>query len=486
MGMEINDGKFSIKKGQGLSQAIADEIGLTKEQRKKVDWRSVFDILDKVKGFVKPDDESGIFENGFNKVVHPGDTFEFSTSDWECIVNTVKNSLEAKNINTDNLKEIGDENLLKSSSEKETDKEDQISLSPVRFMSRKIDKKKTYRREFDGNNLIKYYDAKGVMVKEVHVFSTNQTEEIYYNEKGVKTHKNSRNSEGGIMHIEVFDDNGNVVSWQDEKGNVHRKEGVNSEVKFDSVTGKISSFTEYDPKGVKTNVIEFNSSGKVTLHTEYDEKGNKKAELYNNGAYCLFEYDEKGNNTKEVFYNARGELSKYQLNEFDVNGNKIHLSIHAADEELIQSIGWEYDENGNNTKFIEYDENGEVYTYSLYEYDSEGNRLKSSNFKPDGTPRNYHTYEYDKNGNQIKEAEFTPEGNIVSYMAYEYDKNGQTTKETSYDAIGCPKWSTSYEYGYLGNKIKETDYNQDDEITSFKTLEHDDDGNWRWVSHSNS
>lgn len=47
---EINDGKFEIKGGQGLSYAIADEIGLTKDQCKKVDWKSVFQIVNEAKG----------------------------------------------------------------------------------------------------------------------------------------------------------------------------------------------------------------------------------------------------------------------------------------------------------------------------------------------------------------------------------------------------------------------------------------------------
>ncbi len=109
----INDGKFEIKKGQGISQAIAEEIGLTKEQCKKVDWKSVFEIVNEAKGKegnnVNWDGGSDSFIPANQKyIVHTGDKIEFSQEMWKKITDVVSNSInktkQTKKFKADDLK----------------------------------------------------------------------------------------------------------------------------------------------------------------------------------------------------------------------------------------------------------------------------------------------------------------------------------------------------------------------------------------------
>ena len=127
----INDGKFEIKKGQGISQAIAEEIGLTKEQCKKVDWKSVFQIVNEAKGKegnnVNWDGGSDSFVPASQKyIVHEGDKFEFSQEMWKKITDVVSNSLnktkQTKEFKADDLKFT----FSDAKAQKESDRANQI------------------------------------------------------------------------------------------------------------------------------------------------------------------------------------------------------------------------------------------------------------------------------------------------------------------------------------------------------------------------
>ena len=138
----INDGKFTISKGQGISQAIAEEIGLTKEQCKKVDWKSVFQIVNEAKGKEGNTVNWGGGNESFvpasqKYVVHEGDEFEFSQEMWKKITDVVSNSLnktkQTKEFKADDLKFT----VSDAKAQKEYDRANQI-LTDVANMNPKL------------------------------------------------------------------------------------------------------------------------------------------------------------------------------------------------------------------------------------------------------------------------------------------------------------------------------------------------------------
>lgn len=91
------DGKFTIKRGQGISQAIRDELGLTQEQCNKLGksvWTQIFAQVEaqNKKGKIYDGGSNG-FAGGNNFVVHPDQVIEFSKEIWGNIVKLVNDKL---------------------------------------------------------------------------------------------------------------------------------------------------------------------------------------------------------------------------------------------------------------------------------------------------------------------------------------------------------------------------------------------------------
>lgn len=96
----ISDGNFTLKKGQGISQGIADELGLSEEQLSKLDkktWESVFNEIKKQKE-ISPElyqggsDLNGSTDNNF--VVHSGQDISISLkTTWNKILEIINNTL---------------------------------------------------------------------------------------------------------------------------------------------------------------------------------------------------------------------------------------------------------------------------------------------------------------------------------------------------------------------------------------------------------
>ena len=110
----IYDGKIRIQKGQGLTQAIAGELGLNEADCKKLGsvWLEAIELAE----------QSGAFKDGSvfsrNTVLHEGDEFEFDTNVWNQIVDKVNNKLDK------NIKKIGDGAVAEADAEIEpTDEE---------------------------------------------------------------------------------------------------------------------------------------------------------------------------------------------------------------------------------------------------------------------------------------------------------------------------------------------------------------------------
>lgn len=92
-----NDGRFKIQRGQGLSQAIATELGLNAQQCKKLGsvWSEIFKEVDKqnqqTKIYYGGNNLSG--PTNKNYVVHTNQVIEFSKEIWAKIVQLVNEKL---------------------------------------------------------------------------------------------------------------------------------------------------------------------------------------------------------------------------------------------------------------------------------------------------------------------------------------------------------------------------------------------------------
>lgn len=114
-----SDGIFTIQKGQGISQGIANEIGLSEEQLKKLD-KSIWDaVMNEVAQQREIDPElyaGGNDVNGStnkNFVVKEGQTITITLKGaWNKILNIINNAL-GTNFESEETKEIQENNTTK-------------------------------------------------------------------------------------------------------------------------------------------------------------------------------------------------------------------------------------------------------------------------------------------------------------------------------------------------------------------------------------
>ena len=96
------DGKITIKQGQGITWAIADELGLEKGDLKKINgsiWQNIMNIVDDQKNKGGANYGGGNDLNGAtnkNFVVNKGDVFVFTKENWNKIVAEIKKVLPDK------------------------------------------------------------------------------------------------------------------------------------------------------------------------------------------------------------------------------------------------------------------------------------------------------------------------------------------------------------------------------------------------------
>ena len=108
----IIDGSFTIKKGQGISQAIRDELGLTAEQNKKLGlsvWTKILNCVkeeneqrdDNDKIYTGGSDIKGDYRKNFK--VNVNQVITLSKSTWDTIVSIVNNKLKTNSLDDSQL-----------------------------------------------------------------------------------------------------------------------------------------------------------------------------------------------------------------------------------------------------------------------------------------------------------------------------------------------------------------------------------------------
>ena len=113
--------QISVSTGQGITQAIASQLGMSKDDCKKVGldkWQQVMTLVDQNNAQNKANNEKSIFSGGNNVqninkkenwktdfVVHPNDTIEIKQSFWDKIVALLRPSAAATPAKTETAEE---------------------------------------------------------------------------------------------------------------------------------------------------------------------------------------------------------------------------------------------------------------------------------------------------------------------------------------------------------------------------------------------
>ena len=98
------DGKFIIGNGDSISQGIVDELGLTKDECKKIShsiWAQIFKEFDDPQNVNVSNNQNINPNSGNNYLVHKNAVIRLSKECWQKIVNLI-NTVLKKNIEIDN------------------------------------------------------------------------------------------------------------------------------------------------------------------------------------------------------------------------------------------------------------------------------------------------------------------------------------------------------------------------------------------------
>lgn len=124
------DGKFIIGNGDSISQGIVDELGLTKDECKKIShsiWAQIFKEFDDPQNVNVSNNQNINPNSGNNYLVHKNAVIRLSKECWQKIVNLI-NTVLKKNIEIDNNDDIADntQNVLHSTNDNNTDSKEEL------------------------------------------------------------------------------------------------------------------------------------------------------------------------------------------------------------------------------------------------------------------------------------------------------------------------------------------------------------------------
>ena len=243
------DGKITIQKGQGISQAIRDELGLTQEECNKLGgsiWTKIFQQVE------TQNKQGQIYKGGSdlkgptnkNFIVHPDQVIEFSKEIWNNIVQLVNDKL-GKNIEKlESAPEVDPNPPSKDLNPPSKDQNPPASdLNPPKTGDEALKREGCFSCVSSGD--LKKYT--------IRVADTDSkiTKDITYN------------SDGSVSKYDVIEYNtdGNLIKW----------------TRYNS-DGSVESYSrnEYDDKGNDTKNIYYKPDGSVKFYVinEHDTEGN--------------------------------------------------------------------------------------------------------------------------------------------------------------------------------------------------------------------
>jgi len=215
-----------------------------------------------------------------------------------------------------------------------------------------------------------------------------------------------KSKDNKLMYIEEYDENGNIIRYEDLGDAViiyeYEDNKLIKDICFDS-NGKILYWHEWE-----RNVI-----GNKERITVYGCEEGKDPEIQN---ILEVVYDKDGRIIEECDYSvhSNNELNDRQEYVYDGQGNIVKIYRYDSDNSLYDEISIKYEyENDNIVKKVEYhSKNGMSYTdYTEYKYDAEGNLIEENLYCEYGETISKQ-YEYDESNRLIKRYE---KGYVIEY-----------------------------------------------------------------------
>ena len=360
------DGVFTIQSGQGISQGIVQELGLSADQAKKIDkttWNSIFKEIEKQ----KQTDEK-LYAGGSNLdgktsqnfVVQPGQTVKISLKDtWGNIVNIVNNHLgtnfevEENAINQPNL--------------------GQDSTEPIQTSDKR---QTTPKNSSQGEEVTFFGDVNENEILDPEDISKDKSTQFDVSEEFLR-----ENNLIGKPFDYVIDKlgalyKGKTVSIPYYVDGIEAGPSTYDQFTFDE-EGKIISGKRLEPYARSAKYI-LSEGGRIALEnskvidSRIDPNNNKyvQTESYNN-----YQYDDNGrlisydSTTKAFSYN-----NEYKY-EYDENGNlktKTQITHHPVSETMKQEKTTEYNEEGQIINITGINMSNKPQPKITYHYDEQG------------------------------------------------------------------------------------------------------------------
>ena len=308
------DGKITIKQGQGISQAIRDELGLSQAECNQLGGSIWTQILEQVS---MQNEQGKIYDGGNdvkgatnkNFVVHSGQVIEFSRQIWNNIVQLVNDKL-GKNIAKLESPIEGEDAASANIPTQDISNPKKDTNPPVKSSI----KDSTPPSNIPSlNNANKTIEVEAKSIK----YDNNGYESEYYD------------NQGNMIRSICRDDNNDIVFYNDyeynDLGVVARQISYYSDGSFSHCIDN-----EYDAQGNLAREVHRNSDGTVDYYTdyEYDSKGNMIKEILRNAdgtvsSYLEYEYNDQRVTLRKIYRNSDGSVNFYQDYEYDAQGNVI-------------------------------------------------------------------------------------------------------------------------------------------------------------------
>ena len=373
-----SDGIFRIKAGDGISQAIAKELNLDKSLWKKVDWKSVFELVNQA----KEDSNSSVSWGGGNELhkecctgnymVNDGDEFKFSAEIWKKIANVVKESLEQKGISVENL-DMPETEEVTPPVEEVPEETPPATNEPARqfvmakalkpellekyqrYALREVDESKTKTKDrffgLFGTKELKY-DSEGRLISKTTTNKRGKKAEILYDKDGMAMRRTKRDKDGNVTSIREIDTDGASTLYKERTmpllmGNNRRYSTLSSDI----ININRDNYSHFD-------------DGSLWYFTDTETHKN-------------------GKTRRMINLNEDGSISSISAAEYDKNEKNISCTWYSANGDV--SIFVTYDNQGRRIQESRYDKNPQYHI--IYEYEGDSTEPSSTKkYYLNGTP----------------------------------------------------------------------------------------------------
>lgn len=183
------DGQFIIRQGQGITQGIAEELGLSKDECKQISgsiWNQIIQEVENQENLNVTNNNGAKPNRSNNFLVHTDAVIKFSKECWNRIVGLVNNAL-GKNIQVENIEDISDVTATESVQQQRIEEHKAMVEKAVALLE----------QNWEMSGLGEHFSTE----EDMQLF-LQCLKEVKYDTKGNAGHVDEK----GIVHIETEDE----------------------------------------------------------------------------------------------------------------------------------------------------------------------------------------------------------------------------------------------------------------------------------------